>query len=472
MSAYERALTTIFGRVNFERQPRFDYSGRALNLERMRALLDRLGSPHRQYHIVHVAGSKGKGSVCALTEEVLRAAGYRTGLYTSPHLHTFRERIRVDGGLIGRAELVSLVDACQPAIAATPGVTTFELITALAFTYFAQQRVEWAVVEVGLGGRLDATNVVLPDISVISSLSYEHTSVLGDTLGQIAREKAGIIKPGVPVVSAPQLAEALDVIQAVSEAQAAPLTLLGREWTWQPGQQDWNHQCFDLLPAPSSAQQTPALHNLEIGLLGEHQVINAAVSAVTAQILAAQGVVIPLAALRAGLAHTWWPARFEFLTEPGRTTNSSPTIIADGAHNADSARRLAQLLVAQRERQVAGQLTIILGTSGDKDVEGILRALLPTCDDLICTQAHHPRALPAADLAIQAQALAPHLPIRVVPGVGAALASAVASARPADIVCLTGSLFVAAEGREAWAAQHPEHFSPDDWVFEAEPLNL
>ncbi len=472
MSAYERALNTIFGRVNFERQPRYDAMAGALNLERMRALLDRLGNPHQQYHIVHVAGSKGKGSVCAFTEEVLRAAGYRTGLYTSPHLHTFRERIRVNGGLISRDALVALVEACQAALAATPGVTTFELITALAFTYFAQQRVEWAVVEVGLGGRLDATNVVLPDVSVISSLSYEHTSILGDTLSQIAREKAGIIKPGVPVVSAPQPAEALAVVQTVSQAQAAPLTLLGRDWTWQQGVQDWNHQYFDLEPSSVKASPAPTWLDLKIGLLGEHQVINAALSAVTAQTLRDQGVTIPLVAVREGLAHTWWPARFEFLAMPGHDTGQVPTIIADGAHNADSAARLAQLLAAQHDRQPNGRLTVILGTAGDKDVTGILRSLLPVCDALICTQAHHPRALAAAQLASMAQAMATEMPITVVPGVATALTRALVSARPSDIVCLTGSLFVAAEGREAWAAQHPEHFRADDWVFEAEPLNL
>ncbi len=472
MSAYERALNTIFGRVNFERQPRFDYSGAALNLERMQTLLDRLGNPHRQYHIVHVAGSKGKGSICAFTEAMLRAAGYRTGLYTSPHLHTFRERIRVAGRLIGRSELVTLVEACQPAVASLAGVTTFELITALAFTYFAQQGVDWAVVEVGLGGRLDATNVVVPDASIISSLSYEHTSILGDTLGQIAREKAGIIKPGVPVVSAPQADEAFDVIQAVSQAQAAPLTVLGREWTWRTGQQNWNQQRFDLIPAPSHAQQGEALVDLKIGLLGEHQVINAAVSVLAVQTLAARTTTIPLDAVRAGLASTWWPARFEFLAVPNHSSGQMPTIIADGAHNADSAVRLAQLLGAQRQRQAAGRTTVILGTSGDKDVAGILHALLPLCDELICTQAHHPRALDAVQLAATARTLAPNLPIRVTPGVAAAMDQAVAAARPADILCLTGSLFVAAEGRESWAARHPECFRSDDWVFEAEPLNL
>ena len=472
MSAYEHALDTIFGRVNFERQPRFDYSATALNLERMQTLLDRLGNPHRQYHIVHVAGSKGKGSVCAFTEAILRAAGYRTGLYTSPHLHTFRERMRVDGRLIGRDALVAQVDACQDAVASLPGVTTFELITALAFSHFAQQGIEWAVVEVGLGGRLDATNVVVPDVSVISSLSYEHTSILGETLAQIAREKAGIIKPGVPVVAAPQPVEALDVIRTISLARSAPLTVLGENWSWQDRQQNWDHQTFDLETVAASSRPPVALHDLKIGLLGEHQVINAAASVATVYTLITRGVVIPESAVRQGLAATWWPARFEFLAAPGHGTGQEATIIADGAHNADSAARLAQLLAVQHARQPDGRVTIILGSSGDKDVTGILHALLPRCDHLICTQAHHPRALDTHQLAAMAHTLAPDLPISAVPGVAAAMEVAVRSARAPDIVCLTGSLFVAAEGREAWAAQHPEHFRTDDWVFEAEPLNL
>jgi|CXWK01.1.fsa_nt_gi dihydrofolate synthase/folylpolyglutamate synthase len=466
--AYLDALHTIFGRVNFERQPRFDYSASTLNLERMRALLADLGNPQQHFHIVHVAGTKGKGSVCAFTESILRAAGYRTGLYTSPHLHTFRERMRVNGALISRAELAALVARCRPALEHIPGVTTFELITALACTHFAQQGVQWAVLEVGLGGRLDSTNVVQPDITAITSLSYDHMAVLGNTLTQIAHEKAGIIKPGVPLVCAPQAPEALAVIEATCHERQAPLLLLGREWIWQAaGPAFWVQ--------PRAGPPSPETPGFTIPLAGAHQVVNAALAVVIARTLDAQGALIGEEAIRNGLAAARWPARFETLTPVGERGSEAaewPTVIADGAHNVDSAQKLAGMLDAVK-RQQGGRLGLILGASLDKDVSGMLRELLPVTDLLVCTQAQHPRAFSPQKLAeLAGEIMAAKGDVTTAPTVDAALARALDWAAPVDVICFAGSLFIAAEGREAWARRHADHFAPADWVFEAEALEL
>ncbi len=215
MGRYQDALDYIFSYVNYEKKARYPYDAATFDLSRMEQVLDLLGRPHEKFRSVHIAGTKGKGSTSAMVESMLRAAGYHTGLFTSPHLHSFRERIRLGTDLMSKTELVDLLERCKPALEATPGITAFEVMTAMAFQYFAEHGVDWAVVEVGLGGRLDATNVVHPAVCAITSLSYDHVELLGHTLSLIAFEKAGIIKQGVPVVSAPQEEEAMAVIRRV-----------------------------------------------------------------------------------------------------------------------------------------------------------------------------------------------------------------------------------------------------------------
>ena len=217
MLTYAEALEYIYQFTDYEKQTSFLYAPENFDLARMEHLLALLGSPHRRLRTVHIAGSKGKGSTASMIASILGAAGYHVGLFTTPHLHSFRERIRVNAQLIARDEVGKLITEIQPLADQVTGITTFEIITAMALLYFYRQHTDIAVLEVGLGGRLDATNVVIPDVSVITSLSYDHTHLLGDTLAAIAREKAGIIKPGVPVVSAPQKREALDVLEAVCQ---------------------------------------------------------------------------------------------------------------------------------------------------------------------------------------------------------------------------------------------------------------
>src|SRR5512140_1468041 len=224
--SYNSALEYLYSFVDYSLKHSSELAKADFNLDRMRALMAELDNPQDRYPTVHVAGTKGKGSTCALIAAGMQAAGLKVGLYTSPHLLDYTERIQIDGTPVSHEGLVDLVEKIKPAVASVPRLTTFEITTALAFMYFAQEHVDAAVIEVGLGGRLDATNVLLPKVSVITSLSYDHTAVLGDTLTQIAGEKAGIIKPGVPVVSAPQQPEALEVLELRAAEHKAPFTLI------------------------------------------------------------------------------------------------------------------------------------------------------------------------------------------------------------------------------------------------------
>src|SRR5512139_1526430 len=221
MRTYPDALAYLNQFINYERTQPQRYAPETLSLDRVNHLLDRLGRPDRAYRSIHIAGTKGKGSTAAMIESCLRAAGYRTGFYTSPHLHTFRERMRINNEYISREMFAQLVDELEPHLNAVEGVTWFEIVTALAFMFFARSQIDVVVLEVGLGGRFDATNVVTPLVSVITSLSMDHMNLLGDTIEQIAFEKAGIIKRHVPVVSAPQAPEALDVIRRVARMRGA-----------------------------------------------------------------------------------------------------------------------------------------------------------------------------------------------------------------------------------------------------------
>ena len=365
MGLYQDTLDYIFGYVNYEKQVRYPYDAVTFNLSRMEEVLERLGRPQDRFQCVHIAGTKGKGSTSVMVESVLRSAGYRTGIYTSPHLHTFRERIRLGSGLMTKAELVALLDRCKPAIEAVPEITAFEVMTALAFQYFAENGVEWAVLEVGLGGRLDATNVVHPAVCAITSLSYDHVELLGHTLSLIAFEKAGIIKPGVPVVSAPQEPEAMAVIRRVCADTGANLVVLGEAWRWEKDGADLAGQTLTV----TGPDGVPTYADLRIPLLGRHQLDNATTAVAILEQLRDQGVAIPEQALRTGLATARWPGRFELLS-------SRPALVVDSAHNENSARKLRAALAEWFPRPPRRQLALIFGASSDKDIAGMLESFL------------------------------------------------------------------------------------------------
>lgn len=429
---YRDALSYIYHFTDYEKRGFAVYAPEFYNLDRVRRLLALLGDPQDSFQAVHIAGTKGKGSTAALTESMLREGGYRTGLYTSPHLHSYRERIQVSGELIPERDVARLITELQPLVEQIANITTFEIITAMALSWFAEQGVEWAVLEVGLGGRLDATNVIMPAVSVITSISLDHMLILGDTVRQIALEKAGIIKEGVPVVSAPQPDEALAVIEATCQQQVAPLTLVGRDWSWEPGRSDLDGQHFSI------QSQSGVLQDLWMPLLGQHQLVNATTAAATVRELPGEAGGLPASAIRAGLRNVYWPGRLEVL---GR----SPLVVVDSAHNGDSAEKL---MAALEDHFDFRRLILILGASPDHTTTEFLTALLPAASEIIATQSHHPRAAEPAWL--QARGADHGFELEASESVPEALQRALAKAGPEDLVLCAGSVFVAAEARLAW----------------------
>lgn len=427
---YQAALSYILSFTDYEKLPAFLYRADNFDLRRMVELLDRLDNPHLTSPAIHVAGTKGKGSTAAMIASALSAAGYRTGLYTSPHLHTFRERITVDGEMITEEELSALTERLQPEIEEVNRrhdygeITTFEILTALAFAFFMERRVDFQVLEVGLGGRLDATNVVMPRIAVITSISLDHAEVLGDSLAKIAGEKAGIIKPGTLVISAPQSNEVEGVIEEVCRSKGVSLITVGRDVTWRKLKSDLSGQFFEVKGKAGN-------HKLIIPLLGEHQLENAAVA-----VAALEALGIGVKDIARGLAQVQWPGRLEILRH-------EPLFLADGAHNADSANRLRETIEKYLHFD---RLILILGASSDKDIAGIVGALAPLSSQAIVTRSRHPRAL-APDLLLE-ELEKQGVKGELAESVSSAVERAMEMAGPRDLICATGSLFVAAEARE------------------------
>jgi len=437
--AYNKALDYLYSFVDYSLKHTSELIKAEFNLERMFELMATLGNPQDSYPILHVAGTKGKGSVAAMAASALHAAGYRAGLYISPHLQDFCERIQVNGEPIPHSDLAALVEEIKPAVARLPFITTFELTTALGFLYFAQRGVDAAVIEVGLGGRLDATNIVTPLVSVITSLSYDHMAVLGNTLTQIAGEKAGIIKEGVPVVSSPQKDEALAVLEKVAAERNAPLTLVGRDVTFEASEHSLDGQSLAVSPSlvtRHSSLVTPESVILRIPLLGAFQVVNAATAYAA---LKASGLSVPDAAIQKGFAEVKWPARFEVLRR-------EPPVILDSAHNVDSAQKLRQTL---DDYFPTRPVILIFGASEDKNVLGMFAEWKPRLNCILVTKADHPRALEAEQLLGLAQQAG--VPAEAVSPVESALARALElSAKDSAIVLSAGSIFVTAEVRTAW----------------------
>jgi len=445
---YNQALDYLYSFVDYSLKKSSELAKADFNLDRMRALMVLLGNPEQKYPSLHVAGTKGKGSTSALMASALTAAGYKTGLYTSPHLQDYVERIQVDGRPISHAQLVKLVEQVKPHVAAVPKLTTFEITTALGFLHFAQQNVEAAVIEVGLGGRLDATNVVTPRVSVITSLSYDHMAVLGNTLTLIAGEKAGIIKPGIPVVSSPQKDEALVVLERVARERHALLMLVGREVLFAAGERSLDGQTLSVSSKQKAedrkreaeGRNQEAENNqesviLRVPLLGQHQVVNAATAYAA---LKSSGLGISDEAIQKGFAAVSWPCRFEIVCR-------EPLVVIDSAHNADSARRLRQAL----DDYFPGRPVIwIFAILEDKDAAGMLTELAPRLTRVIATQADHPRALEVEKIVVLVQQAG--IPVEAVKSPSAALVRALELASDHAIVLSAGSVAFAGEVKTAW----------------------
>jgi len=448
VESYDAALAFLYRRIDYERTASAGYGTREFKLDRMRQLLARMGNPQEQLTIVHVAGTKGKGSTAAMISAVLSAAGYRVGMFTSPHLERLEERIAIDGRPCSAEEIVALVERLRPVVGAMDGQATaadpagggptfFEITTAMALLHFASERTDLAVLEVGLGGRLDCTNVCSPAVSVVTSISYDHTDQLGNTLAEIAAEKAGIIKPGVDVVSGVTGREPRDVIEQTCRRLACPLVQLGRDFrfSYRPP--------TSLELAPGSGQfDYGTLRDLSLGLLGEHQAANAAVAIATVDRLRARGVRVDDDAIRRGLAGVRWPARVEVVAR-------RPAVVVDSAHNVASVEALLRVLA---ESFTAPRRVLVFATTEGKDIRGMLSRLLPVFDDVVLTRySCNPRAVSlakveqaVADVASQRRLPAGHL---VCPDAAAAWQEAHRLAGPRDLICITGSIFIAAEMR-------------------------
>jgi dihydrofolate synthase/folylpolyglutamate synthase len=440
---YSEALHYLYSFTNFEHKRLDQYTADKFDLARPFHLMELLGNPHQQFSVIHIAGTKGKGSVAAFCASALRAAGLRVGLYTSPHLQEFRDRIRIvtpadSDGRITEARLVELVNRLKPAAAQVEGITWFELVTAIGFMHFAQERVDVAVVEVGLGGRLDATNVITPLVSVITSLSLDHTQLLGDTLPEIAYEKAGIIKPGVPVVSAPQAPEALTRLSEISAERHAPLTVIGRDWQYREVERADTQQQIVVTKSQIPNLQSP----ISISLGGEFQQTNAVVALAALAIIQPRFPSLTPAAIAEGLAHTEWPGRLQIVHQaPG-----TPTVLVDAAHNEDSAAKLAYTLTTDYSDY--DQVWLVFGATADKNVAAMMNHLFPIAAGTFVTASSHPRAATPNELGQLAAELG--YEVQAIPGVGNAVEAAWKTAGPHDLICVTGSIFIVGDLLNQW----------------------
>ena len=450
---YDAALRFLLGRIDYERMPTVPYRGADFKLSRMVELLDRLGNPHERLAILHVAGTKGKGSTVAMLSAVLTAAGYRTGMFTSPHFEKVEERFRIDGSPCSAAELTGLIEAVRPAVDAMDRVTVaegptgptyFEITTAMALLHFVQRKVDAAILEVGLGGRLDSTNVCTPRVSLITSISLDHTQQLGNTLGAIAREKAGIVKPGVPVVSGALAAEARAVIAEVCRTHRSRLVELGVDFAYdyRPPrnlQQAASTGRMDFRPLrslPGAVAQAP-YHDLALNLPGRHQAANASLALAALDELRREGWQIDESSVRRGLAAMCWPGRAEVV-------HRRPAVVVDVAHNPASIEALVETLT---ESFCAKRRHLIFAASKEKDIRGMLERLLRHFDNMVFTRYQsNPRSVAPEQLAKLAQELAQrHFLVAETPAL--AVASVREAAQPDDLICATGSFFIAAEVR-------------------------
>jgi dihydrofolate synthase/folylpolyglutamate synthase len=428
-SQAEEYLNTF---TNYEQIPGISYAQPGYSLRHVEELLNRMGNPQLSARTIHIAGTKGKGSVAAMIAQVLSSSGYKTGLYISPHFHTLKERISIDGSLISEAEFAAAMAEVKPFIESMKQDTSFrqptyfEALTALAFAYFQKKRMDFQVLEVGLGGRLDATNVTKPVVCIITPISLDHTQILGNSLEEIAREKAGIIKPGCWVVISPQPEEAASVISEICREKKAKVVQVGKDITWHKTGGDLHRQSLAIEGRTNKYQ-------VGIPLLGDFQLENAATAVAALEILASEGFAISTADIVQGLARVKWPGRFQILQQ-------HPTVLVDSAHNVASIKRLVNNIKAYFAHK---RIFLVFGTSCDKDIPGIINELVALSPQVIVTQTSHSRAAPPPTLVDEftKRGIEPEIKETVTQ----ALSRALSLADRRDIICVTGSLFVVAE---------------------------
>jgi dihydrofolate synthase / folylpolyglutamate synthase len=414
---YEECLRTMFGLRRF---------GIKLGLSTIRRILNELGNPHRSFQSIHVAGTNGKGSIASTLATILHASGYKVGLYTSPHLVRFNERICINNKPISNRNVVAAYRAVNALQHGSREPTFFEYSTAMAFYEFAKRRVDWAVIETGMGGRLDATNIIESAISIITNISLEHRTYLGNTLAEIAREKAGIIKKGRPVVTGVEQPSVWAAIEEIARERSAPVFRLGDAFRARR-QRNGTFTYYGL------ENTWRGLHN---GLQGNHQVDNSALVLAACEILNKAGANISLDHIRHGLEKNVWPGRLEVVSE-------SPRVLLDGAHNLIAAKNLGKYLSSNLGGR---RTTLVVGILDDKPYVSMLKSLVPPCDRVVLTRAKIDRALPPEVLLHATRKLISN--INVIPDVGEAVRYAIDTSQKDDAVCIAGSLYVVGEAKE------------------------
>jgi dihydrofolate synthase/folylpolyglutamate synthase len=437
---YRAVLEWIWSFSARPRSPEDMALQRTVKLERMYALLEALGHPELRFPSMLVAGTKGKGSTVAMLAACLERGGYRTGRYTSPHLLNWRERTTIDGRPISTAEVIALSEPVRAAIEALPrslgSPTTFEVGTAISFLHFARHNIEAAVVEVGTGGRFDATNLIDMQAGVIAPVSYDHTATLGATLTSIAWHKAGIMRWGRPAVSAPQASEARAVIESEARLVQASLTQVGRDWQWS-ALNDGAIRIESTDPGVASLE-------VKVSLVGAHQADNATTAVAALHAVRGRFAVEPQHIV-AALSDINWPGRLQVLAR-------QPTVVLDGAHNAASAEVVHRALSDDFQFE---RLHLVLGLSAGKDALGVVGALAPAAARVYLTRSSHERSAPPAQLEPLVRQSASEAQIRVYENAASAFDAALAAASASDLVLVTGSLFLVGEALTWWRRLHP-----------------
>lgn len=405
-----------------------------LGLSRIEELLKRLDNPHRKLKIVHIGGTNGKGSTTAMLAAILQKAGYRTGSFTSPHLHSYTERYRINGTEINRERLAGLIEELRPHLENMVAngfehPTEFEVGTALAFLYFHREMADFVLLEVGLGGAIDSTNVASSILTVITNVAMDHMDYLGQTVKEIARVKAGIIKPGVPVITA-ATGEGLQVIVETCRQKNCPLSLVGRDVTWEHISHSLEGQRFTIRGSRA------VYEDLALPLLGGYQQVNAAVAVTAAEALTAMGAAVSAGAIRRGLADTCWPGRLEIIQR-------EPLIIIDGAHNYEGARNLR---LALEEYFPSRSMVLVIGMLGDKERAKVAAELASAARVVVVTKPNSPRAGNWRELAGAAGLYASE--VHLEEDIGKAVSKGISLAGPGEMICITGSLYMVAEARK------------------------
>jgi dihydrofolate synthase/folylpolyglutamate synthase len=418
LSDYKKSIDYLFGLQKF---------GIKFGLNRTEAMLERLGNPQGRLRCIHVGGTNGKGSTAAMLSSILKLHGYRVGLYTSPHLVRFTERFRINDEEVSQERILDVFDQIHGTLDDREPPTFFEMVTAMGFLYFAQEEVDWAIIEVGMGGRLDATNVIHPEVSVITTISYDHQEYLGNTLAAIAREKAGIIKEGTPLVTGARQPVVQGILKATCMKCNAPLFRLGADFrVRRDGDGSFRYQGL-----------RHSWSGLHLNLMGSYQYANAAVALATLEALEKKDLLtLDLESMQQGLMEVRWPARFEVLQQ-------NPFIILDGAHNPQGAEILRESL---KRSFPSRKIHLVVGIMHDKDIRGIFRRLLPIAETVIFTQPRYSRAADAESLRRLAR---PYIMKQyVIPDPASAIEQAKHLAEPDDVICITGSLYFAGEVKE------------------------